>query len=322
MRTRVLEIGNLAAGYCGKLFHAAGADVVRIPDALPPMTDAWASAEATALFLHHGKEQAPVDQLRKLAERSDVIIAEGTPQQLEALNWAQLPGIKVAITPFGMTGPRRAWHASSSVLLAMGGYTHLMGDPDKPPLTLPGHYVEYQSGQHAYVAASGCLYAEEQRSVDVSMLEVVLSLSQMTTVMYSCNGVIRTRHGNRFGVLHPIALFPCKDGWYHINVVPTFWPTFCSMLEAPELEQDPRFAKPDDRVSNADALDAEIYQRLGNKTKAEIFALGERHRVPTGILQTVDELLADPHLNARDFWQPLGDHLQPRLPFHIREESA
>ena len=139
--------------------------------------------------------------------------------------------------------------------------------------------------------------------------------------MYSCNGDIRTRNGNRFGVLHPIALFPCRDGWFHINVVPTFWSTFCAMLDAPELEQDPRFALPKDRVQNADALDAEIHRRLGNLTKAEIFALGERHRVPTGVLQTVDELLADPHLNERGFWQPVGDELHPALPFRIREEA-
>lgn len=322
MSTNVLEIGHLAAGYCGKLFHAAGATVTRIADAFPSLTDDWSSAEASDLFLHQGKSEAAASELEACIERSDVIIAEGTPAQLETLGWSEIPGIRVAITPFGMTGPRRDWHASSSVLLAMGGYTYLMGDPDRPPLTLPGHYVEYQSGQHAYIAASSCLYAGIAESIDVSMLEVVLSLSQMTTVMYSCNGQIRSRHGNRFGVLHPIALFPCRDGWYHVNVVPTFWPVFCGMLGTPALEADPRFANPGDRVLNADALDAEIFQRLGHLTKAEIFALGEAHRIPTGILQTVDELLTDPHLNARGFWQQVGGQLQPRLPFQIREESA
>ena len=68
--------------------------------------------------------------------------------------------IKVAITPFGLTGPDRNRPATNATLLAMGGYTNLMGDPDRDPLTLPGHYVDFQSGSYAYTAASACLLGD------------------------------------------------------------------------------------------------------------------------------------------------------------------
>ena len=273
MSTRVLEFGGLAAGFCGRLFRHGGAEVIRIEGAVPSVTDAWVSQGAIDAFLHAGKQRVAFrgrDQLLELAGSVDVVVAEGMPDELEELGWDAIDGIRVAITPFGMTGPRRQWHASASVLLAMGGYTYLMGDPGRAPLTLPGHYTEFQSGQYAYIGTSACLYEGQDHSLDVSMLEVVLSLSQMTTVMWSCNGVVRTRHGSSFGILYPINLFPCADGWFHVNVVPQFWGPFTEMLGCPDLEDDVRFASSRGRIDNKDELDRIIFESLGHRTKAEV----------------------------------------------------
>ncbi len=320
MTTRVLEIGGLAAGFCGRLYRHAGADVVRVDQSVP---DAWVSKRALDVFLHEGKRRiasADAALVRQLAENADVLIAEGTPESLAELGWHELafPAIRVAITPFGLTGPYRDWRATGSILLAMGGYSYLMGDPDRAPLTLPGHYVQYQSGQHAYIAACALQYeGEDNQTADVSMWETVLSLSQFTTVMWTSNGEIRQRHGNDFGLLYPISMFPCADGWFHINVVPTFWSAFTHMLGAPELETDPRFAESSDRVLNRDLLDKIIRERLGDKTKAEIMHLGKETRVPTGILQELHEVLADEHLAVREFWQEVDGIRSPRLAYRI-----
>ena len=48
---------------------------------------------------------------------------------------------------FGPDGPACDWQATGSVLLAMGGYTALTGDPGRAPLTLPGHSAEYPNGK-------------------------------------------------------------------------------------------------------------------------------------------------------------------------------
>ena len=184
MTTRVLEIGGLAAGFCGRLYRQGGADVVRVDQAAP---DAWVSDAALDRFLHHGKRRiATADALivRELAAQADVLVVEGTPSYLASLGWDNFesPGVRVAITPFGLTGPYKDWHATGSVLLAMGGYTYIMGDPDRAPLTLPGHYVQYQSGQHAYIAANALQFeGADNQTADVSMWEAVLSLSQFTT---------------------------------------------------------------------------------------------------------------------------------------------
>ena len=41
----------------------------------------------------------------------------------------------------------------------MGGYTYLMGDPERAPLSLPGHYPEYQSAGFGFAAANACRFA-------------------------------------------------------------------------------------------------------------------------------------------------------------------
>ena len=313
------------------MFVHAGAEVVRIEGAIRPVTDAWVSERATEIFLHTGKQREPFADsatLRRLAAQADVVVAEGMPDQLEALGWDSLDGIRVAITPFGMTGPRRQWHASASVLQAIAGQTYLMGDPGAAPLTLPGHYTEYQSGQYGYIAAAACLHAIDRsdasarRSIDISMLETLMSLSQMTTVMWTCSGKVRTRHGSNYGVLYPANLFPCADGWFHITATHRFWGAFARMLGRPELEHDPRFATGPARTENQAALDEIIVDILGQKTRAEIQRLGEAARVPTGALKDLDEVLADPHLCAREFWRTVEGIRVPSLGFRFRDESA
>ncbi len=329
--TAILELGGFAAGFCGRLFVHAGAEVVRVEGAIPPATDAWVSERAMEIFLHTGKRRVnftDVHAFQRLAAEADVVVAEGMPDQLEALGWESLDGIRVAITPFGMTGPRRRWHASASVLQAMAGQTYLMGDPEAAPLTLPGHYTEYQSGQYGYISASACLYAIDRsggsarRSIDVSMLETLLSLSQMTTVMWTCSGRVRTRHGSNYGVLYPANLFPCADGWFHITATHRFWGAFARMLGRPELEHDPRFATGPARNENQEALDEIIVEVLGQKTRAEIQRLGELARVPTGALKDLDEVLVDPHLSEREFWRTVEGIRVPSLGFRFRDERS
>ena len=329
--TRVLELGGFAAGFCGRLFVHAGAEVVRVDGATSPVTDAWVSERAMEMFLHTGKRRVSFTEpamLKRLAMGADVVVAEGMPEELEALGWESLGGIRVAITPFGMTGPRRQWHASASVLLAMGGHTYLMGDPGAVPLTVPGHYTEYQSGQYGYIAAAACLNdistsgTSPGRSIDISMLETLLSLSQMTTVMWTCSGKVRTRHGSNFGILYPANMFPCADGWFHITATPRFWGAFTRMLGRPDLEHDPRFDTGLKRNENQDALDQIIFETLGQKTRAEIQRLGERARVPMGVLKELDEVLVDPHLSARDFWRTVEGIRVPSLGFRIHDASV
>ena len=324
---RVLEIGGFAAGFCGRLFVQRGYDVVRVE--APAAAPAWVSQRAMDLYLHAGKRRlrsADAGLLAKLAANADVVVVEADGADAVAAlgidDW-RAPA-KVAITPFGRTGPKRNWQATPHVLLAMGGYTNLMGDPGRAPLSLPGHYVEFQSGAFAFAAANACRLADETDSIDIGMLEVVMALSQFTTVMWHCSGVVRSRHGSDFWSVVPTNLFRCADGWVYINIVPTFWDPFTVFLQMPELLVDERFASNEQRMLNRDALHDLIAKALASRHKAEIQQRATECRIPLGVVQSFADVLADPHLGERGVWQSVADAngsvRSPRPPWHVHGE--
>lgn len=329
---RVLEIGGIAAGYCGRLLARAGHDVVRVDAGEEP--GAWASDEAMDRFLHGGKRRVSTADralLAELASAADVVIAHmSSASDIEALGLdAWRTPVKIAITPFGRSGPGRDWPATPHVLLAMAGHTALMGDPDRAPLSLPGHYAEFQTGQYACTIANACRLAGVRDTVDLSMLETLLSLSQFTTAQWHCLGLERSRHGNDYWWVVPMNMFRVRDGWVYVNIVPDFWDAFTVFLGHPELALDPRFASNDARRENRDVLHATIQNAMALMDRAGAEQRAAECRIPVGAVRTFSEILADPHLQARGFWEagakPAGGTLrQPgsAFRFHAGEASA
>jgi len=332
---RVLEIGGHAAGYCGRLFAHNGGDVVRA--VLPEMAEhthaaAWSSRQAMQVFLHERKREVAVNEpalLAELAAKADVVVCEAaTADQLLELGFDDwVTPVKVALTPFGRTGPKRNWHGSANVILAMGGYTYLMGDADRAPLNLPGHYVEFQTGALAYASANACRLAGEPNVVDLSMLETLMTLSQFTTVRWHCAGEIRSRHGSDFWFVVPSDLFACADGWVYLNIVPTFWDPLTVFLEKPELLIDDRFVNNDLRMQHREALHAIVAEVVAPLTRAELSMRAEQCRIPLGVVQSFAEVLGDPHLAAREFFLSASDGqgaawLSPDIPFSFTRQEG
>ncbi len=324
---RVLEIGGYAAGYCGRLFKATGAQVLRADLQLPGAAawPAWASEAAMDVYLHAGKQRLVVRDaalLARLAAAADVVVCEA-PQAALLDDWGfddWTASVKVALTPFGRTGPKRNWRATPSVILAMGGYTHLIGDADRAPLNLPGHFVEFQTGTLGFAAANASGYAARSAAIDISMLETVMSLSQFTTVRWHCAGELRSRHGSDFWFVVPSDLFACADGFVYLNIVPSFWDALTVFLQLPELAIDPRFANNDARMAHRQILHDIIAAVVAPLTRAELERRAESCRVPLGVVQSFDEVLQDRHLRERGFFQPVTDALGrswdcPGLPF-------
>ncbi len=330
--TRVVELGgDPAAAFCGKLFARWGAEVIRVEDALRPPDDSPA-AVALDRYLNRGKRRVAIDWitasgrdlLDRLVARSDILITDLSPSALDDVQWESLgaanPSLsRCAITPFGLTGPYRDWQATPATLLALGGYTFIMGDPGRAPLTMPGRYAEYQAGTLAYTASLACRISADtaSRTIDISMVETVATLSQFTIVMWTHGGAVRGRNGNRWANLHPITLYPCKDGHWYPNAVPAFWEAFTFLIDRHDLFEDERFATSDARIDNWAELDAIAVEAVKHKTMAELLDEGqETWRIPVGVVLHLQDALAEEHLATRDFWQDsVGGIKLPASPF-------
>jgi formyl-CoA transferase len=72
------------------------------------------------------------------------------------------------------------------------------------------------------------------------------------------------------------------------------------VLGQPELADDPRFATPNARWENRNALDSIVEEWTKQLTKHEVMRLLGDAGVPCGACQDTGEVLADPHLKARE----------------------
>ena len=322
-RFRVLELGGYAAGYAGRLFVSAGADVVRVDGPNPP---AWVPDAAMDLYLHSGKRRMDVlspETLIQLSAAADLVVVEA--ENAAALHETGIDSCAerptVSITSFGRTGPRRNWRATPGTLLAMGGHTVISGDADRAPLTIPGHYLEFQAGTLAFVAGCASLHEGAGRGADISMLEVAMSLTQFSFSRFQCLGEERARHGDEHHYLTPMNTYACADGAVYVNVVPAFWEVFTIFIDRPELSMDARFSTNAGRCQHRDELNQITTEALAGLTRSEVMRRAEEARIPVGMVLTFEEVLRDPQLEQRGVWEVLEDDqgqsfAAPRVPYH------
>jgi crotonobetainyl-CoA:carnitine CoA-transferase CaiB-like acyl-CoA transferase len=326
MTARVLEISDDegAAGWCGQLFVRAGFEVTKAES-----PGRAAPEPARDLFLNAGKARVRAElgspALAELAASQDVVVTDASSADTKRYGLLDWPdAVAVSITPFGLTGPYADWAATDATLLALGGHTWLSGDAGRAPLTMPGRYPSYQAGSFAFVAAGASLLAGGPARIEVSALEGLAALHQFTDTMWTEDGISRGRNGNRWANLHPITLLPAPDGWFMIAITPNFWVPFTKMMGREDLSApDHPWALVENRLRDADEVDKVILAALGDWPKQRVFREGQgTWRVPAGYLQTLREVLDDPHLAERAFWQQAGTAAVPGQPYRSQPNAV
>ena len=112
------------------------------------------------------------------------------------------------------------------------------------------------------------------------------------------------RNGNQLGRNVPGTTYACAPGGPNDYVViyaqPQMWKALMKTMRQPELADDPRFATPDARWENRDALNAIIEAWTCRHSKHEVMRLLGEAGVPCGATLDTGEVLADPHLRQRE----------------------
>jgi formyl-CoA transferase len=112
------------------------------------------------------------------------------------------------------------------------------------------------------------------------------------------------RTGNQLGRTIPGTTYACApegpNDYVLIFTQPQMWPAVIRVLGRPDLADDPRFKTADSRWENRAALNAIIEGWTRQRTKHDVMRLMADAGVPCGACQDTGEVLADPHLKARD----------------------
>src|SRR6266540_1292551 len=235
------------------------------------------------------------------------------------LGYAQLSAanpqlVYVKISSQGASGPETDYGSLGSTLEQTAGLAAITGYEDGRPLMTNETYPDPVVG----ILAVGALMAALRRRrrtgkgtfVDLSQREATVTLLGEAVVDYSRSGRVAAPIGNGHPLMVPHGVSPCQgdDRWVALAVSSDDeWPGLCQAIGQPELADDARFATLLRRRRNQPALDEILSAWTRARDHYQAMHILQAHGVPGGALLTGGEVIADPHLEARHFWDTV-DH--------------
>jgi crotonobetainyl-CoA:carnitine CoA-transferase CaiB-like acyl-CoA transferase len=353
---RVLDLTRALAGpYCTLMLGDMGADVIKVE--MPRSGDETRGWGAPADFIDGEssyflsvnrnkrgltldlKRPAGREVLRKLIERSDVLVENFRPGTMERLGFgyeqarALNPSlIFCSISGFGQTGPRARQPAFDQVLQGLGGGMSMTGPVTGPPSKFGIPIADIAAGMFSAYAVSSALYAREKSGagqwIDASMLGGQVALLSYLAGRYFATGKPPGLSGNRHGSIAPYETFEASDGYVNVACgTEGMWKAFCKALSLEPLMADPRFTLIRDRVAHREPLVEAIQARLSTLTVAEVVSMLEAVDVPCGPIFNLADVFADPqteHLQLRQKIQhpKVGEISQTGFPWKLSETPA
>jgi crotonobetainyl-CoA:carnitine CoA-transferase CaiB-like acyl-CoA transferase len=346
----VLDLTHYVAGpYCTKLLATYGAEVIKIerPGSGDPSRRAGPfpndepHTEKSGLFLHLNTNKQSVtlnlqhpsgqDLIRQLVRQVDVVVENFSPRVLPALglNYGELEAINpnlvmTSISNFGQSGPYRDWKAQDIVIYAMGGAMNITGLPDREPLRLAMNLMAYQGGNMAATATMTGVLGQRRlgvgQHIDISLFEVHAgSIDRRTTslVGYQYTGDPGYRE-EAVGIgVYPSGVLPCQDGYIQTLVFPHVWERLLAAMGMPELNDDPRFADPLERMQQdrRPAFMTIFQDWLKQHTRYEAMAKMQAERVPLTAVNPPSAVLQDPHFKERGYFVEIDHPAAGSLPY-------
>ena len=321
---KVVEMGQLIAGpFCGQLLGDMGAEVIKVepPGAGDPMrvwgrgdTPLWWEVIARNKLSVSADLRKPEGQdlVRRLIGRADVLIENFRPGALE--RWNLDPAALLAADPrlvvlrvsgYGQTGPYAQRTGFGGIGEAMGGWRHVVGEPDRPPSRMGISIGDTLAATYGCVGVLAALRHRDATGqgqiVDSAIYEAVLQVMESLVPDYSVMGYVRERSGSILPGLAPSNVYRCSDGDYLIGAnQDAIFGRLCEAMGQPGLAQDPRYASHTARGIHQGELDQLIEAWTRTRTVQEVEALCIAHAIPAGKVYRAPEMLADPHFAARE----------------------
>ena len=322
----VLDLTRVLSGpYCTMMLADMGARVVKVEQpGKGDDTRAWgppfqAGESAYFLSVNRNKESITLNLkhpdgrrvLDALLERADVLVENFRPGTLErmGLGYAEVarrrPGlVYCSISGFGQTGPRRREPGYDAVLQGEGGLMSITGEQDGPAYRLGVAIADIVSGMFSAYGVAAALLARHRTGrgqlVDVGMLDAVAAVLTYQAGIYFATGTAPGRLGNRHPTITPYESLETADGELVVAVGnDQLWRTFCGVLGADDLADDPRFRTNKDRVAARETLRPMLVERLRTRPAAEWLADLKAAGVPCGGVRDLEQVFTDPQVLER-----------------------
>ena len=271
------------------------------------------------------------DLVRGLAGQADALIENFKVGGLAkyGLDYASLAPrnprlVYASITGFGQTGPYAARAGYDFIVQGMSGFMSVTGERDDRPGGGPQKagvaITDLMTGMYASVAILAALAHRDRTGegqwIDACLFDSSVAMMAVINMNYLVSGVVPSRAGNAHQSIVPYQTFACADGEHVILAVgnDSQFRAFCSIAGAPEWAADPRFATNAARVRNRETLVPMIDALMRTRTQREWLAALEPAGIPSGPINRIDQVFADPQVQARGMRQDLAHPLSGTVP--------
>jgi crotonobetainyl-CoA:carnitine CoA-transferase CaiB-like acyl-CoA transferase len=330
-----------------------GADVIKIeglrrPDGMrfsggrPPSWEQWWEWGPVFLACNGGKRgltlELSMPEAREIALRltatADLVVENFSPRVMGnlGLEWADVQAanpraVMVRMPAFGLDGPWRDRVGFAQTMEQASGMAWMTGHADGPPL-IPRGVCDPIAGLHAAFAALAALEVRdatgEGMQVEATMVEAALNVAA-EALLEAAHGAEPRRDGNRGPGASPQGVYRCAgdDEWIALAVLDaTAWKGLAGAIGRDDLAGRTDLATEAGRRAAADDIDAVISAWTSRIEPSEAVARLRAAGVAAARVAQADDLLTDPHLEARGFWQPVrhpvaGEFRTTGLPFRL-----
>src|SRR5262249_7954110 len=136
--------------------------------------------------------------------------------------------------------------------------------------------------------------------VDISMLDVQISMLNYMATMHALSGIVPDRQGNGHLVHVPYDTFRTKSRDLILAIITdNFWTGLVEVLDRPEL-RDIAFATQPGRLANRDAVNTSVQRALAQQTCEHWLSRLEAKGIPCAPVNGVADALSDPQVRARN----------------------
>jgi crotonobetainyl-CoA:carnitine CoA-transferase CaiB-like acyl-CoA transferase len=334
---RIVDLtSNVSGPLATMILGDQGAEVIKVeaPDGDSTRAGANRRGGFSAGFLNNNrnkrsvvldlKHPAALDALKRLAAGADAFVQNfrpGVADRLgvgEAAIRAVMPTIVyVSISGFGEKGPYAQAPAYDPVIQGFSGLATVQAGSDQArPRLLRTILPDKLTAITASQAITSALLARERtgqgQHVRLSMLEAVIAFlwsSDMSGQTFAGDEPAEQEAASAIDLIYETA-----DGYITAAVVTDRqWQGLTRALEKPEWLEDERFKTPASRAQNIDARLRLTQDELIGRPSAEWLDRLTRADVPCGPVQTRNQMIRHPHVQAMEIVEEYGHPKAGRL---------
>ncbi len=277
-----------------------------------------------------------IEVAKRLVAWADVVtdnFAGGAMERM-GLGYGELKAINPDIIMLsacmqGQTGPHSILPGFGGQLVALAGFRHITGWPDREPAGLEV-YTDFMTSYFAVPAIIAALLYRRRTGkgqyLDLSQYEGSLHFLAPLLLDYAVNQRVANRMGNRFDNAVPHGAYRCRgeDRWCAIAVFTDGeWASFCKVIGNPTWTREHRFATLALRKENEEELDRLIETWTIKQVPEDTMGLMQSAGVAAGVVENVeDSMEKDPQLKHRNFYlklphPELGEYIAFGHPFQL-----